>query len=115
MSVTTPVHSTPTRGRRSVWRSAVGAVAAAASAFAIAVGTAACEPAGSSTSGGDARSGADATDPRLADDTLHTWWHDTADAQSGGPVAGEAVRMSTAYDVDVATDDSPDELYDSFT
>lgn len=60
--------------------------------------------------------GAAPSTPRTVDDgRLHTWWHDRTEAQSTGPVAPDAVRMSTAYDVDVSTVAAPEDSYDSFT
>lgn len=76
--------------------------------------TAACGPLdGAGAPGRDAEPSASAT---VADNpSLRTWWHDTAEAQADGPVAADAVRMSTSYDVDVASASAPEDLYDSFT
>jgi hypothetical protein len=47
-------------------------------------------------------------------DTLHTWWHDNGEENTTGPVAAENVRRSPHYDVKVATDQAPEDRYDSF-
>ncbi|NRG43005.1 family 49 glycosyl hydrolase [Rathayibacter sp. VKM Ac-2835] len=46
---------------------------------------------------------------------LTTWWHDNPEANAGTPVADDAVRESTYYDVQVATATAPDARNDSFT
>ncbi|SFU36009.1 family 49 glycosyl hydrolase [Pseudoduganella namucuonensis] len=45
---------------------------------------------------------------------LHTWWHDTHELNNSAPVADNAVRRSTVYDVRVATDAAQGAQYDSY-
>lgn len=46
---------------------------------------------------------------------LQTWWHDAHELNANTPVADQAVRRSTFYDVRVSTVARPDKRYKSFT
>jgi hypothetical protein len=45
---------------------------------------------------------------------LKTWWHDNHELNTSSPVAGDKVRRSSFYDVQVATAAAPATRYDSF-
>lgn len=47
--------------------------------------------------------------------TFETWWHPNHELNSTTPVADNAVRRSTFYDVKVSTVAAPNTKYDSFT
>ncbi|SFU36027.1 family 49 glycosyl hydrolase [Pseudoduganella namucuonensis] len=46
---------------------------------------------------------------------LTTWWHAAHELNDSAPVADDAVRRSTVYDVKVATAVTPQHRYDSYT
>lgn len=48
------------------------------------------------------------------DSSLRTWWHASHELNAATPVADNAVRRSTFYDVRVATAAAPETKYDSF-
>jgi hypothetical protein len=95
-------------------RRTASSLAATLSALTLLVATSACAP-GTDAGGPDEDSDGSGTAQVADDENLHTWWHDITEAQADGPVAADAVRMSTAYDVDVASASAPEDDYDSFT
>ncbi|WP_203568693.1 hypothetical protein [Aestuariimicrobium ganziense] len=59
--------------------------------------------------------GSDSSRARTADSTtLKTWWFDDHEQNAEGPVADEAVRRSSFYEVRVASAAAPEQLFDSF-
>jgi hypothetical protein len=58
--------------------------------------------------------GAQVSAATVNNSNLQTWWHDSHELNASTPVADNAVRRSTFYDVRVATAAAPNVRYDSF-